>query len=242
MRVKSSARDNDDIVQSVRVRKSKRARRVSLRADAAAGCVWLVVPNRTSLKKAYKFANTRRHWIREQLDAMPRPVAFEHGARLPLLGTEKQIVICLDTTSRKTDISLTEKEIRISSNRLDIHNNLMRYLKRYAREAITRHANAKATDINHTIHKITLRDPKSRWGSCSSDGNLSFSWRLIFAPFEAFDYVIAHEVAHLKHLDHSKAFWATCRQLSHDFETGHYWMRDHGTELQAYGKSSDTII
>jgi hypothetical protein len=79
-----------------------------------------------------------------------------------------------------------------------------------------------------------VREKKSRWGSCSSDDHLSYSWRLIFAPPAALDYVVAHEVAHLVHMNHSKAFWNLCRSLSHDFVNGQYWMKNHGHELMRY--------
>ena len=85
------------------------------------------------------------------------------------------------------------------------------------------------------INKVSVRDTKSRWGSCSVDDNLSYSWRLIFAPPAALDYVVAHEVAHLHHHDHSKAFWNLCRELSDNYLEGQYWMKAHGGELMRYG-------
>ena len=108
-------------------------------------------------------------------------------------------------------------------------------MKRIAKKELTALAQQKAAEIGETIEKISVRDTKSRWGSCSSDGNLSFSWRLMFAPTEAFDYVVAHEVAHLVHMDHSRSFWNLCRDLSEDFIEGQYWMREHGHELMRYG-------
>ena len=109
-----------------------------------------------------------------------------------------------------------------------------RYLKKLVKDEISILAHEKATKIDQTINKIHVRDTKTRWGSCSEDGNLNFSWRLIFAPYESLDYVVGHEVAHLEHLDHSKAFWSVCRKLSDDFVEGKYWMQAHGSELMRY--------
>ena len=96
-------------------------------------------------------------------------------------------------------------------------------------------ATDKADIINKNISSVTVRDTKSRWGSCSHKGELSFSWRLIFAPYDAIDYVIAHEVAHLIHMDHSKNFWTLCRSLSSNFVEGKFWMQNHGNSLMRYG-------
>jgi predicted metal-dependent hydrolase len=217
---------------------SARARRLTLRPDPGQRCVKLVMPKRASRRKAFNFANAHKDWIARQLANMPAPVPFEDGAIIPILGVEKRLTIFYDDTLNSTSITLKDNEIRVSTNRDDITSRLTRYLKNHTRQYIRELASAKAAQIDKDIKRISLRDPKSRWGSCSSDGNLSFSWRLIFAPLEAFDYVIAHEVAHLQHLNHSKAFWQTCRALSRDFETGHNWMRRHGASLLAYGQTA----
>ena len=111
----------------------------------------------------------------------------------------------------------------------------MRWLKAYSRNVLELKSKEKALSIGKTIEKVTVRDTKSRWGSCSSESTLSYSWRLIFAPPIALDYVVGHEVAHLVHLNHSKHFWALCRDLSDDYVNGQYWMRNHGHELMRYG-------
>lgn len=82
---------------------------------------------------------------------------------------------------------------------------------------------------------ITLRDTRSRWGSCTARGTLNFSWRLILAPSFVLDYLAAHEVAHLVHLDHSPAFWAVVRRLFSDIETAEAWLKQHGASLHRYG-------
>ena len=96
----------------------------------------------------------------------------------------------------------------------------------------------KAAEIGKDVTSVSLRDTKSRWGSCSSNGSISLSWRLIFAPWDAMDYVVAHEVAHLIHMNHGKDFWALCATLSANYSTGKKWMRTNGHELMCFGQSA----
>ena len=94
----------------------------------------------------------------------------------------------------------------------------------------------KAERIGKRVRSVQVRDTKSRWGSCAQDGSLSFCWRLIFAPTVAFDYVVAHEVAHLSHMNHGKRFWSLCEKLSANYTAGKRWMQVHGHTLMCYGQ------
>lgn len=109
------------------------------------------------------------------------------------------------------------------------------WLKARAKEEITRLAMEKARQIDKTIKKISLRDTSSLWGSCNHKGHLSFSWRLILAPAAALEYLVCHEVAHLKYLNHGEKFWQTVAQLCPDYEQQRRWLRTHGHALYAYG-------
>jgi predicted metal-dependent hydrolase len=134
---------------------------------------------------------------------------------------------------------MKDKGILIKSPDGDIHAPLTRFLRNMAKDTMTALAHEKAQEIGETLNNLSVRDTKTRWGSCSEDGSISLSWRLIFAPYEAMDYVIAHEVAHLRHLDHSRKFWTLCRELSDDYVEGKYWMDNHGHELMAYGAKTE---
>jgi len=103
-----------------------------------------------------------------------------------------------------------------------------------ARERLRRSVLIHADKLGRLPGKLTLRDPRSRWGSCSSKGDLMFSWRLIMAPPEVLDYVAAHEVAHLAEMNHSARFWAVCEQLYPGYKTERDWLRKHGAELLAW--------
>lgn len=228
-------RRNDTFPPYVALKRSKRARRLALRLDPKDRVFHLVVPTRMSLKTAQRFAEEHDGWMLDKLMELPDPIPFEDGSVIPILGQNRRIHVFYDGTLRTTSITLKCHELIVTTNKEDPTRRIERYLKKLAKDELTVLAQEKAAQIHKKITGVYTRDTKSRWGSCSSDGNLSFSWRLIFAPDYAFDYVVAHEVAHLKHLDHSVAFWNLCRDLCDDFLEGEYWMREHGHELMRYG-------
>lgn len=219
------------------VRVSPRAKRMALRLDPQSRVMHLVVPKRARLENAYRFAMEHEDWIYERLSELPEPVPFEDGEKLPVFGTKRLIDIYYDPDLRKTDIELLSKELRVWTNKEDPSGRITRFLKEEARQHMTDLALDKASQIGKRIKEVSIRDTKSRWGSCSEDGKLSLSWRLIFAPYEAMDYVVAHEVAHLVHMNHAERFWDLCADLSEDFSTGLLWMKEHGHELMRYGIS-----
>ena len=222
-----------------RVKPSKRAKRLALRLDPIERVFDLVVPLRCSMTKAYDFADQYEDWMAERLNALLPVVQFCDGAEFPLNGQTIKIKVTLDKNRKNTSISLNKNNIlNVITNKEDPGVRIIRWIKTYTKDVIKQKSEEKAASICRKIESVSIRDTKSRWGSCSCDGNLSYSWRLIFAPPEAIDYVVAHEVAHLVHLNHSKSFWNLCRELSDDFVTGQYWMRNHGQELMRYGGST----
>ena len=221
----------------VQVRRSDRARRMALRLDTKERVFHLVVPKGVSLRRAEAFAEGHESWMQEKLRALPPLIGFSHGTKIPVLGQQTLIHVHREADLRQTKIVLEDQVLHVRTNKDDPSVRITRFLKELIREELQIVAREKAARIGKVVQSVSVRDTKSRWGSCSSDGNLSFSWRLIFAPYAAFDYVVGHEVAHLQHLDHSKAFWNLCRDLSDDFVEGEYWMRNHGHELMRYGVS-----
>ena len=219
----------------LKVRVSRRARRVALRLDNGSRNISLVVPVRYNMKKAEEFALEHREWIRQKIAELPQPIALKHGAVIPVLGRDREINITYDPALKTTTIRLTRNEIKVKTNQRNPSSRIVRFLKQEARDTLTNLALEKAATINRRVNVVQVRDTKSRWGSCSTGGRLSFSWRLIFAPWEALDYLVAHEVAHLIHMDHSKKFWTLCEKLSEDYETGKEWMTKQGHELMRYG-------
>ncbi len=229
-----SLQSPDEWPSHIRVKQSPRAKRLALRLDTKARVFHLVIPKGVSLKRAKNFADKYEGWMRDKLSALPSITPFEHGQSIPVLGRMREIDI-LHHNQRGTTIDLEEQALIVRTNLDDPTSRIRRFLTDYAQEIMEPLTLEKAQHIGKHVESVTVRDTKSRWGSCSHDAKISLSWRLILAPYEAMDYVIAHEVAHLQHLDHSKAFWACCASLCDDYEEGKYWMRHHGQELMSYG-------
>jgi predicted metal-dependent hydrolase len=108
------------------------------------------------------------------------------------------------------------------------------FVKTLARERLAAASDRYARQVGRAFSGITLRDPRSRWGSCTAEGALMYSWRLAMAPPDVLDYVAAHEVAHLVEMNHSAAFWAVVARLRPDWKVQRDWLRGQGAELQAY--------
>ena len=223
------------ISPSLKLKVNKRARRMALRLDAKNRVVNLVVPSKTNVNKAYRFAKENKDWINEKISTLPVPIAFVHGAIIPIFGKKIRLVIDYDPELKTTDIQLKEHELIVRTAAANPSTRIRRFLQNKAKEKLTHLSQIKAKRLGRELKSVQVRDTVSRWGSCSEDGHISYSWRLIFAPTMAFDYVVAHEVAHLEYMDHSDDFWDICSWLSRGFHVGKDWMRDHGYELMRYG-------
>lgn len=216
---------------------SPRARRVALKLDVKNRCFKLVMPRGLSRRKAQAFVLKHQDWMEAKLKTLPAPVPFTDGQALPVHGQQKTIQITYMPDRKLTRITDTDDHIIVKTNKTDPSGRIERYLREKARVYLTDLSRDKADLVGRSINRIGVRDTTSRWGSCSPDGNLSYSWRLVFAPVYVIDYIVAHEVAHLRHLDHSPAFWAVCQSLSSDFERGKHWIREHGHSLMRYGQN-----
>lgn len=209
-----------------------RARRITLRLNATGDGVRLVLPRRTPVVEALAFAERNAGWILKHLDRVPARIPFVHGAVIPLLGEEH--VIAHDTAAR-CGVSREGRVIRVSGLAEHLPRRVEDFLKREARAVIGARAREKAALVDRRVVRLSLRDTRSRWGSCNSEGNLSFSWRLILAPEHVLDYVVAHEVAHLVHLNHSQRFWKLTGRLSQNMPAAKAWMERNGVQLWRYG-------
>ncbi len=219
----------------IQVKHSKRAKRVALRLDPIERVFHLVVPKGVSMRRAQAFAEGHESWMQQKLSTLPPKMRFEDGAVIPILGVRTEIRVHHEPTLKVTKVILEDGILHVRTNKDDPSARITRFLKALIKEELTILSHEKVARIGKKIASVSVRDTKSRWGSCSSDNNLSYSWRLVFAPPEAFDYVVAHEVAHLRHLNHSDKFWDLCEELSDNFDEGKYWMSKHGNELMRYG-------
>jgi predicted metal-dependent hydrolase len=222
-----------DIGSSVSIRISPRARRVALRINAADRIVELVLPPGVPASYGLRFLASKRGWIASRLEALPRPVPFAEGAIVPVLGVPHRI--CRELGAGGPPVAIADGEIRVRGDPLHLARRVLDHLVATARGELARRARHLAGRIGLAVAGVTVRDTKSRWGSCSERGNLSFSWRLILAPEPVLDYVVAHEVAHLAEMNHGPRFWRLVESLTPDVATPRAWLKRHRSRLLSYG-------
>ena len=211
-----------------------RAGRFVLRVGRGTGEARLSMPVRATRAEAERFLKAHRDWLRERIAAAPGPSPFAAGHAVPLRGVLH--LLKSDPFRRKGPVLAARETLHVPGPPEAFAEALGDWLKAEARkdlaEAVARHAGA----LGATPGRITLRDQRTRWGSCAAGGGLSFSWRLILAPPEILDYVAAHECAHLVEFDHGPRFWALVRRLRPDHERAEDWLRLRGPDLQRYGR------
>lgn len=213
----------------VHLRRSAQARRLSLRVSRLDGKVTLTLPRSVARAAAIRFAEERALWIRGHLAEIGAPEAVGEGTLLPVAGQ-----ICRVVRGPRSALSRETAEVVVARRAGSVPGTVAGLLKAAARDRLTAAADAYAARLGQSYARIALRDTRSRWGSCSDSGTLSFSWRLAMAPPEVLDYVAAHEVAHLAHMDHSARFWGALARLSPDYEAPRRWLRENGQDLHRF--------
>ena len=227
----------DCLVYAVRVRRHRQARRYTLRIHAATREVILTIPLRGTLKEAHAFAQKHGGWIAARLGRLPEAAPFAHGVTVPLRGVPHRIAHCRDargTVWTETDAG-GEALLCVAGKAPHIDRRIGDFLRREAKRDLEAASLRFARDLGLTVQRVTVRDQSSRWGSCSTTGGLSFSWRLILAPSHVLDYLAAHEVAHLIEMNHSTKFWRLVQRLCPDHERAKAWLDVHGADLHRYG-------
>jgi predicted metal-dependent hydrolase len=227
----------DQTIYLVRVRRHRQARRYTLRIQAATREVILTMPPRGSLKEAREFAQKHGGWIAARLGRLPKATPFAHGLSIPLRDAPHRIAHRPHTrgTVWTETAANGDKLLCVAGDTPHVNRRVTNYLKQEARRDLETASRRYAQQIGVKIKRITVRDQSSRWGSCSTTGALSYSWRLIFAPPYVLDYLAAHEVAHLVEMNHSMRFWRLLAQLSPSMKRAKTWLDVHGTDLHRYG-------
>ncbi|RAU22856.1 M48 family peptidase [Paramagnetospirillum kuznetsovii] len=218
---------------SLAVRRSGTAGRMSLRLAPGGGVV-VVLPLGVPEAEAERFAKSQRDWILARLRAMPGRVALIAGATVPLLGMPH--VIQHQPAARR-GVWAEDGVINVSGREEHVPRRVAEFLREEARLLVAHRARDLAVRIGRKVGRVGVRDTRSRWGSCSSDGSLSFSWRLVMAPDWVLDYVVAHEVAHLVEMNHGPEFWRLVETMVADIKAPKAWLKRHGPELHCYGTS-----
>ena len=218
----------------VRVRVSRRAQRLALKIDAVGDAVELVLPPRTSLPRALKFLESNQAWVESRLAALPPRVTFEDGEEVPVLGRPHRIRH-VARSREHGPVWIENEEIHVSGERAHVARRVRDFLKERAREEMARRARRLARQLDKEAGRVSVRDTTTRWGSCSANGNLAFSWRLIMAPEAVLHYVVAHEVAHLVEMNHGPRFWKLVDRLVPNVERQRDWLNNNRAWLLRLG-------
>ncbi len=221
----------------VNFRRNPRAKRLILRLQTATNSsqsdgVIVTLPKGVSVDEGLRFAHANRDWISARFLTLPQKLAFNDGAIIPFLGEEH---IIRHVPGARRGVWREDQEIRVSGPLSHLPRRTKDWLKKQARKKISRLSAEKAALRDLKPGRITIRDTRSRWGSCAANGNLSFSWRLVLAPEYVLEYVVSHEVAHLVEHNHSDRFWAVVDTLTTQRKAGQSWLKAHGEKLHRYG-------
>jgi predicted metal-dependent hydrolase len=219
----------------VRLEVNAKARRLIIRLDERRREAVAVAPTSRQIEAAAAFAAERVDWISSRLQHLPEVTLFEDGETIQYKGEDCQIT--LEGEGRIARLYPGNPRIlSVPGDPETTQSRVVRFLKKQAKAELTRAVTKHCETLRVTNAGISVKDTRSRWGSCTVDGQLSFSWRLIMAPPEVLDYVAAHECAHLREMNHSAKFWALVARCCPDWQRQRAWLRLHGTELQAAGE------
>jgi predicted metal-dependent hydrolase len=218
----------------VALRRIAQARRFTLRVSATTGEVVLTLPRRANWKDAVRFADRQSEWIAARLDKIPDIIPLAHGSLIPLRDEPHRIIHRPDQRGLHILRSENEAQLIVGGAAHHVSRRVSDALKREAKHDLEKAVQKYASALDVRPAGITLKDTKSRWGSCAASRRLAFSWRLILAPPFVLDYLAAHEVTHLREMNHSDRFWRLLHGLCPETERAEEWLKRHGAKLHAY--------
>lgn len=220
---------------AIRLAVNPRARRVSVRICPTRREAIATAPSQRQLKRAIAFAAERAGWIAQELSRLPQGVTLLPGVRAPLRGVMHELAYERGRASPRIEEGAPPRLIAPAPDPDLFEPRLMRFFRAEARADLDRRVAVHAKTVGAAPSRIQVKELRSRWGSCTVDGALSFSWRVILAPPFVLDYLAAHEVAHLVEMNHSRRFWALVKKCLPDYELGRRWLHEHGSSLHAIG-------
>jgi len=222
-----------------RIRRSDRARRA--RIQVSSDGVEVVVPRRLALREVEPFVEEKSQWIERTLRRMAQaeaecpPARLEEGGEVTYLGERLTLAVRVESGRVRPHVARRGDALRVSvgaPGREAIEDALERWFRRQARDEVTLRLDSAVARAGTAYTRLQIRGQRTRWASCSSDGAMSFNWRLLLAPWEILDYVVEHEVAHLEVHDHSERFWSLLASRSPDVREHERWLRRHGQSLR----------
>jgi len=220
------------VLTAVAFKRSPRARKISLRIDPGFDGILITLPMRVSRRAGLSLLQQHEDWAAEKLAALPRPLRFAAGAQVPVGGVPHVIV---PAPGARGGAWIEDERIFVTGGEEFLARRVTDCLKRLAKQQLTAMAAERAVLAGAKIRAVRIKDTRTRWGSCAPDGTLAFCWRLVCAPDFVQDYVVAHEVAHLTHMNHGKQFWAMTERLTPHRAVASEWLTSNGLELLRLG-------
>lgn len=214
----------------VKVKKTSVAKKLVLRIDSKDHCAILSIPKYCLRKQALKFLQENEVWIINTLANLPKLSNFADGDEISVFG--KIYKICHENKHKGT--CFEGDLLKVGGDKVFLHRRVKDFLKKEAVDKLAEISIKTAEKIGVKIASVTVKDTKSRWGSCSTKGNINYNWRIVLAPKKVIDYLVCHEVSHLKHPNHSTAFWNMVESLCPSYKDSRNWLKTHGKELYKY--------
>ena len=222
----------------VRIKRTRQARRISMRADAVRREIRITMPVYAPTATALDFVAQKRQWIATRFETAPAAVSIGHGATIAFAGEPHKVIWSPDSGRRvRRNFGDEGAELHLGGPRDLVGQRIIRWLREEARALFADDLKEYCEKAGETAPSLSVGDPRSRWGSCSSRGTISLSWRLVMAPPSVRRSVVAHEVAHMRHMDHSQAFYDWFEALYEgDRKAADRWLKMHGPALHFVGR------
>ena len=214
----------------IKIKKSISAKRLTLRIDEKNHIPVLTIPNHYSKNKAISFVKEHLDWINTNLEKLPPLKKFTNNDKISFMG--KEITIIHKPAQR--GVTLTDDKLLTGGQEEFLHRRVCDFIKKQAQKELYQASVNTAKTLNCEIHKVSIKDTKSRWGSCSNKKNINYNWRIALAPKFVIDYLVCHEVSHLAHQDHSSCFWECVSKLCPKYQEARQWLKTNGKSLYQY--------
>ncbi|UCI19759.1 M48 family metallopeptidase [Mesorhizobium sp. B2-1-8] len=218
----------------LKIVESARAKRLTLRIDSGGQGLRITVPPGLRRGEVDRFLDRHQDWLEQRLAKVPTRPQVRPGIKIPVRGVAHRIV---HEPSKRGTVTISRDErgplLIVHGERIHLPRRIADFLKREAKKEIEKLVVRHTEALGKRAKAIRYKDTSSRWGSCTSEGNLSFSWRIMMAPQPVINYLVAHEVAHLKEMNHGPKFWKLCEKLCPDTDRCKDWLKRNGGALQA---------
>ena len=214
----------------IKVVKSPLAKRLTIRIDEKNHRPVLTIPKYCSQRRALQFLEDNRDWMINMLARLPKSQLFGNNDQVSFFGEIFKILWAENQKGTVFENGL----LKVGGRQEFLHRRVTDFLKEQALQRFSTLTVEKAKLLGCRVCGVAIRDTKSRWGSCSTRGNINYNWRVSMAPLYVIDYLVCHEVTHLKHPDHSKNFWKTLSSICPQYQEGRRWLKVKGKDLYCY--------